>query len=390
MRKNPLKNKVRSPEKSSASRRQFLFGTVTAATGAAIAGFPMIAAAQTPVSLRWQGAWSAKDIFHEYALDYAKKVNEMSGGRLRIEVLPADTVVKPADLLDAVHKGVLDGCHAVPAYWSGKNSAFSLFGSGPALGMDANQFLAWMAYGGGRDLYDELLTRALGFDAVGFLYGPMPTQPLGWFRQPVTTAAQFKGLKFRTAGPAIALFRELGAAVNALPEDAIVPAMTSGLIEAAEFNNASSDRWLGLPEVAKVCMLQSYHQPAEVFEVLFNRKKHDALPGELKAVVKHAAEAASADMSWKAIHRYSEDYAWLREKQGVKFHRTPADVLRAQMKAWRAVAERSSKENPFFEKVLKSQLAWARRTVAWAQDTIVDSRIAYDYWFGKKPAAAKR
>jgi len=386
MLKNFLRSKSPSSETPRASRRHFLTGTVTAATGAAIAGFPMIAAAQTPVSLRWQGAWSPKDIFHEYALDYAKKVHEMSGGRLRIEVLPAGAVVKPFDLLDAVHKGTLDGCHGVPAYWYGKNSAFSLFGTGPALGMDANHFLSWMEYGGGRELYNELLTRVLNLEVVGFLYGPMPTQPLGWFKKPVTAAAQFKGLKYRTVGLAIDVFRELGAAAEALPDGEIVPAISSGRIEAAEFNNATSDRWLGLPDVSRVCMLQSYHQPAETFEILFNRKKHDALPADLKAIVKHAAEAASADMSWKAIHRYSEDYAWMREKQGVRFHKTPPDVLRAQMKAWGAVAERRSKENPFFEKVLNSQLAWARRTVGWALDTIVDPRIAYDHWFAR-PAA---
>ena len=385
MRKNFLKSKSGSPARPSASRRRFLTGTVTAATGAAIAGFPMIAAAQAPISLRWQGAWSAKDIFHEYALDYAKKVNEMSGGRLRIEVLPAGAVVKPADLLDAVHKGTLDGCHAVPAYWYGKNSAFSLFGTGPALGMDANHFLSWMEHGGGRELYHELHTRVLNLNVVGFLYGPMPTQPLGWFRKPVTSAAQFKGLKYRTVGLSIDVFRELGAAVNALPEAEIVPAISSRLIEAAEFNNATSDRFLGLPEVSKTCMLQSYHQPAEAFEILINRKQYDSLPADLKAIVKYASEAASADMSWKAIHRYSEDYAWMREKQGVRFHRTPADVLRAQMKAWGAVTKRRSQENPFFEKVFKSQLAWAQRTVGWAQATLVDSRIAYDYWFAKKP-----
>jgi len=386
MRESLLKGKPRLPERPVASRRRFL---AAAGTGAATAGFPMIVLAQSPVSFRFQGAWSAKDIFHEYALDYAKKVNEMSGGRLRIEVLPAGAVVPAFDLLDAVHKGALDGCHAVPALWSGKNSAFSLFGTGPALGMDANHFLSWMEYGGGRELYNELLTRVLNLEVVGFLYGPMPTQPLGWFKKPVASAAQFKGLKYRTAGLAIDVFREMGAAVNALPEDDIVPAMKEGLIEAAEFNNASSDRVLGFPDVSKTCMLQSYHQPAETFEVLINRKQYDALPADLKAIVKYAAEAASADMSWKAIHRYSEDYAAMREKQGVKFHKTPADILRAQMKAWGVVTQRRSQENPFFEKVFKSQLAWARRTVGWAQDTIVDSRIAYDYWFAKKPATGR-
>ncbi|MFN9129826.1 MAG: TRAP transporter substrate-binding protein [bacterium] len=372
--------------KSNPPRRKFLAGAALG-TGVA-AGFPMIARAQQPITLRWQSTWPAKDIFHEYALDYAKKVNEMSGGRLRIDVLPAGAVVRAFDLIDAVAKGTLDGGHGVSAYWYGKNSAFSLFGTGPAVGMDANNFLAWMAYGGGQALYDELVQNVLNLDVVGFVYGPMPTQPLGWFKKPVQNAGQLKGLKYRTVGLSIDVFKAMGASVNALPGGEIVPAMDRGLLDAAEFNNASSDRLLGFPDVAKVCMLQSYHQPAEAFEILFNRKRYDALPADMKSILKIAAEAASADMSWKAIHRYSQDYIEMREKQGVRFFKTPDDILRAQMGAWSTVVNEKRKENPFFAKVLDSQMAWARRTVTWSMDTLVDPRIAYNHWFGQKPAAA--
>jgi len=348
----------------------------------------MVARAQQPITLRWQSTWPAKDIFHEYALDYAKKVNEMSGGRLRIDVLPAGAVVRAFDLIDAVAKGTLDGGHGVSAYWYGKNSAFSLFGTGPAVGMDANNFLAWMAYGGGQALYDELVHNVLNLDVVGFVYGPMPTQPLGWFKKPVQNAAQLKGLKYRTVGLSIDVFKAMGASVNALPGGEIVPAMDRGLLDAAEFNNASSDRLLGFPDVSKTCMLQSDHQPAEAFEILFNRKRYDALPADMKSILKIAAEAASADMSWKAIHRYSQDYIEMREKQGVRFFKTPDDILRAQMRAWSTVVDEKRKENPFFAKVLDSQMAWARRTVTWSMDTLVDPRIAYNHWFGQKPAPA--
>ncbi|MCX7198634.1 MAG: TRAP transporter substrate-binding protein [Proteobacteria bacterium] len=370
--------------KSNPPRRKFLAGAALG-TGVA-AGFPMIARAQQPITLRWQSTWPAKDIFHEYALDYAKKVNEMSGGRLRIDVLPAGAVVRAFDLIDAVAKGTLDGGHGVSAYWYGKNSAFSLFGTGPAVGMDANNFLAWMAYGGGQALYDELVQNVLNLDVVGFVYGPMPTQPLGWFKKPVQNAAQLKGLKYRTVGLSIDVFKAMGASVNALPGGEIVPAMDRGLLDAAEFNNASSDRLLGFPDVSKVCMLQSYHQPAEAFEILFNRKRYDALPADMKSILKTASEAASADMSWKAIHRYSQDYIEMREKQGVRFFKTPDDVLRAQMGAWSTVVNEKRKENPFFAKVLDSQMAWARRTVTWSMDTMVDPRIAYNHWFGQKAA----
>ena len=374
------------PRQSAGPRRNFLAGTAAAA-GAAIAGFPMIAAAQSPAVLRFQGAWSARDIRHEYALDYARKVNDMSGGRVRIEVLAAGAVVKPTDLLDAVEKGALDGCHAVPALWARKDAAFALFGSGPALGLDANLLLSWVEYGGGRALYEELYARVLHLNVTGFLYGPLPTQPLGWFRRPLASPGELKGLRYRAAGLPGELLREMGAAVQELADEDVMAAARAGRLDAAAEGNLTPDRQLGLPEAFPVCMLQSYHQPAQVFEVLFNKKRFDALPADIRAMARYAAQAASADLSWKAADRDSADYARLRERPGTRLLKTPPEVLRAQLRAWSALAARRSRDNPSFEKILKSQQAWARRTVAWSLDTAVDPRIAYDHWFPRPSGA---
>ncbi len=376
------KAKQAAPEK--ASRRKFLTTAAVGTAGAAAAGFPMIAVAQSPITMRWQSTWPAKDIFHEYAQDFARRVNDMSGGRLKIEVLPAGAVVKAFDLLDAVSKGTLDGGHGVNAYWYGKNSAVALWGSGPAFGMDPNMVLAWHYYGGGKELLAEIYN-SLNMDVVSFPYGPMPTQPLGWFKKPIVKVEDIKGLKFRTVGLAVDVFTELGAAVNPLPGGEIVPALDRGLIDAAEFNNASSDRLLGFPDVSKTCMLQSFHQSSEQFEVLFNKKKYETLSKDLKAIIDHAVEAASADMSWKAIDRYSKDYQEMREKQGVKFFKTPDAVLQAQLAAWDKVIAKKSAENSLFKKVLDSQRAFAQRAALWQSDYSVNMRMAYAHFFpGKK------
>lgn len=369
--------------KKGISRRKFL-GVAAAAGGAAALGFPAVVKAQAAITMRFQSTWPTKDIFHEYALDFAKKVNDMSGGRLKIEVLPAGAVVKAFDLIDAVNKGTLDGGHGVAAYWYGKNTAYSLFGTGPCFGMDANMLLSWMEYGGGKELYDELQHNIMKFNVQGFLYGPMPTQPLGWFKKEVKSAEDFKGMKFRTVGLSVDDFKELGAAVVALPGGEIIPAMDRGLIDAAEFNNASSDRVLGFPDVSKVCMLQSYHQPMEAFEILFNKTKYDGLPADLKAIIKYAVQASSADMSWKAIDRYSKDYMEMAEKQGVKYYKTPKEVLEAQLKGWQKIMDEKSKENPFFAKVIASQKAYAARAAKWSKDTIVNMDLAYEFFFGKQ------
>ena len=284
--------KIEERNTQKVSRRNILKAAV-AAGGAAALGFPAIVKAQGPISMRFQSTWPQKDIFHEYANDFAKKVNDMTGGDIKIEVLPAGAVVPAFQLIDAVSKGTLDGGHGVVVYHYGKQTAVALWGSGPSYGMDANMMLAWHKYGGGKELLNKLYA-SIGANVVSFLYGPMPTQPLGWFKKPVTKADDFKGLKFRTVGLSIDVFTGLGAAVNALPGGEIVPAMDRGLLDAAEFNNASSDRSLGFPDVSKVCMLQSYHQSAEQFEITFNKTKYDALPAKMKSLIEYAVEACLA------------------------------------------------------------------------------------------------
>jgi TRAP-type mannitol/chloroaromatic compound transport system substrate-binding protein len=384
MKKKKLDDQV--ADKARASRRSFLKKAALGAAGAAVVTGPQIVVAQAPINLRFQSTWPTKDIFHEYALDYAKKVNEMTGGRLKIEVLPAGAVVKAFDLLDAVAKGTLDGGHGVVAYWYGKNSALALWGSGAAFGMDPNMVLAWHYYGGGKQIIEEIY-KSLNIDVVSYLYGPMPTQPLGWFKKPVTKPDDFKGLKFRTVGLSIDIFSGLGAAVNAMPGAEIVPALDRGLLDAAEFNNASSDRALGFPDVSKICMLQSFHQCSEQFEIIFNKPKFQSLPEELRNVLGYAVQAASADMSWKAIDRYSADYLEMQQKQGVKFYKTPDAILKRQLEIWDEVSKKKAEENPFFKKALESQRQFAQRAGRWQSDTNVDYRMALNYYFGAKKKA---
>jgi TRAP-type mannitol/chloroaromatic compound transport system substrate-binding protein len=200
-----------------------------------------------------------------------------------------------------------------------------------------------------------------------------------------------KGLKFRTVGISIDVFTTMGAAVNALPGGEIVPAMDRGLLDAAEFNNPTSDRILGFPDVSKVFMLQSYHQSAEQFEISFNKTKFDALPAKMRSIIENAVEAASQDLVWKSIDRYSKDYIELQTKDKVRVYKTPDSVLAAQLKAYdQATAKR--KDNPIFREIEESQKAFAARAVRYNLDNNVNPRLAYNHYFGKpagKPAAKK-
>ena len=382
------KNENQNDTASSVSkRRKFLSGA--AGAGAVALGFPMIARGQaTPISMRWQSTWPSKDIFHEFALDYAKKVNEMTGGELKIEVLPAGAVVPAFGLLDAVSKGTLDGGHGVLSYHYGKQNALALWGSGPAFGMDGQMLLSWHKYGGGKELLNKLYT-SIGANVVSFPYGPHPTQPLGWYKKPITKIDDFKGMKFRTVGISIDLFTGMGAAVNALPGGEIVPALDRGLLDGAEFNNASSDRLLGFPDVSKVCMLQSFHQNAEQFEIIFNKTKFDALPEKMRAIIGYAADAASADMTWKAIDRYSKDYIELQTKDHVKFYKTPDAILQKQLEIFDQVMAKRT-DNALFVEINESQKKFAERAVRWDLDTYVNRRMAYNYYFGKPATPVKK
>jgi TRAP-type mannitol/chloroaromatic compound transport system substrate-binding protein len=377
------KTPVSKSASRSSTRRTFLRGAALASAATVCA--PAVVSAQGPMSMRWQSTWPSKDIFHEYALDYAKKVNDMTGGDLKIEVLPAGAVVPAFQLLDAVSKGTLDGGHGVLVYHYGKQTALALWGSGPGYAMDANMLLAWHKYGGGKELLEKLYA-SIGANVVSFPYAPLYTQPLGWFKKPIAGPDDFKGLKYRTVGISIDLFTAMGAAVNALPGGEIVSAIDRGLLDAAEFNNATSDRALGFADVSKVCMLQSYHQNAEQLEITFNKTKFDSLPDKLKAIIANAVEAGSQDMMWKAIDRNSQDYILLQTVDKVKFYKTPDSVLKKQLELYDEIVKKYAATNPLFKEIVESQLAFAKRATQWEQDYVVSRRMAFEHYWGPKAA----
>jgi TRAP-type mannitol/chloroaromatic compound transport system substrate-binding protein len=364
-------------EKTKTSRRKFLLAA--GATGAATIAMPQISRAQT-ATLKVQGSWGAKDVFNEMAQDYVERVNAMAGGRLKIDYLVGGAVVHPFQVLDGVHGGQLDGAHTVPVYWYGKHKAASLFGTGPVFGFNANEGLGWIHNGGGKELFEELQTQIMKINVKSFFCMPMPTQPLGWFKQPITSADQLKGLKYRTVGLAADLFQAMGASVAQLPGGEIVPAMERGVIEGFEFNNPTSDRRFGAQDVAKNYMLGSHHQATEYFEIMFTRTKFNALPKEHQAILQYAAEATSSANEWKAMDYYSKDLQELINKDKVNVIRTPQAVFDAQIKAWDGVTAKVLTDD-FSKKVMESQKAWVRRVVYYGMTNSTDYKGAFNHHF---------
>jgi TRAP-type mannitol/chloroaromatic compound transport system substrate-binding protein len=359
------------------NRRKFLRGTAVA--GAATLATPAIADGHA-TTLKMQAAWSS-GIFLENAQSYVDRVHAMAGNSLKIDLLAVNSVVKTSQMQDAVHRGVLDACHYVPAYWYSKSKTASLFGTGPCFGWSSQEVLGWVNYGGGQELFDELMGD-LGLNLVSFFNSPMPAQPLGWFKEEIKSASQMEGLKYRTVGLAADVLLEMGMSVVQLPGGEIQPAMKSGLIDAAEYNNPTSDRDFGMQDVSKDYHLASFHQSQEFFEVSFNKKKFNKLPDELKAILKYASEAENSNFYWNNTKSYADDLEKLQSESGVNVHRTPDSVMQAQLEAWDVVTDRIASEDAFFAKVIESQKAYAKNVMGYLNLNQPDYKLAYKHYFG--------
>jgi len=380
------KSKVTGSETKGKARRKFLkAGAAVTAGGTAAIAFPQVSRAQT-VTLKMQSSWGATSPFQDMAKQYVERVQAMAGGRLKIDLLPSGAVVKAFQVQDAVHKGVLDAAHTVTAYWYSKNKSASLFGTGPVFGCNAPQIMAWIHFGGGKELLDELQTKILKLNVLSFFAMPMPTQPLGWFKFHVTSADQLKGLKYRTVGLATDIMQGMGLKVTQLPGGEIMPALEKGVIEAFEFNNPTADSRFGAQDVSKHYHMGSYHQAAEFFELQFNRSKFASLPKEHQAILEYGAEAANtANYGW-AMDVYSKDLQTLIHKDKVNVYRTATSIMQAQLKSWDEVLKKLNAADPFFAKVVASQKAWSERVAFYDIVNAADYKLAYEHYFpGKLP-----
>ena len=370
-----------SKAKEPVSRRKFLRGAGVAA-GAAVGTLaaPAVVTAQAPVVVKMQTSWPASDIWMDFAREYVDRVSEMSGGRLQIDLTPAGAIVGAFQVMDGVNDGVLDAAHTVAVYWYGKHKGASFFGTGPVFGGNAATMLGWFYQGGGQELYRELTQDVLGLNVYGFYGFPMPAQPLGWFKNPVTTPAELVGFKYRTVGLAADLMQKLGMSVAQLPGGEIVPAMERGVIDAFEFNNPSSDMRFGAQDVAKNYFLSSYHQASESFEFLFNKDFFDDLDPDLQAILKYAVEAVSTSNFALALNQYSADLVTLQQDHGVTVHRTSKEILDAELQAWDELIPELAQDD-WMSRCIDSQKAWVERVVFYELMNSPDLALAYEHYF---------
>lgn len=352
------------------------------ALGAALPG-----AAQAQTRLRVQSAFPAQGLYQIALENFAERVDALSGGRLKIELLPSGSVVPAFEVLDAVNKKVLDGGYTAPAYWLGKNKAAALFGPAPGgpYGMDVLDYLGWIYDGGGLQLYRDFYQTELKSNVVVFPLTASDRQALGWFKRPVAGWTDLKGRKCRQTGITAEVFSKSGMATVNRPGGEIVPAGERGVIDCAEFVGAAEDSMIGFQTIWKNFYPQSMHEPATVVELLINGDVWKALPADQQAIVQSASVEATLRSIYVRNKADAKALAEMRSKHNVTIHRTPDDIIVKTLESWDAIAQAEAGKNPFFKKVLDSQRAYAGQVVPTRRTITVPYTMAADhYWPVKK------
>ncbi|MBI3517197.1 MAG: TRAP transporter substrate-binding protein [Proteobacteria bacterium] len=357
--------------------------TCAAVAALLIAGPALPAAAQAPTKLRFQASFPSASTIFDNLKFWAERVKQLSGGRLEIEVLPAGTIVPAFEVLDAVHKQVIDGGHTAPAYWVGKQRAATLFGPAPGgpLGMDMMDYMGWLHDAGGMELYRELYQDQLKRNVVPIPMTSVANQVLGWFARPVANWDDLKGRKCRETGITAEVFAKSGMATVNMPGGEIVPAGERGVIECGEWVGPAEDMKIGFQTVWKNYYMPSTHEPATVLELLVNGDVWKKLTPDLQQIMLSAAWEATFRSQTIMNKLNAEALKELREKYGVKIQRTPDDILRKILESWDQIAREEEAKNPFFKKVYDSQRAYASQVVPARRFVVLNYSIQADYYW---------
>lgn len=333
-------------------RRRFLVkaGGALVAAGAAVAVDAPSVIAQPKHQWRMVTTWPVGLVtLHGAALRFAKFCDEMSGGRLKIQVFAAGELVPAFGSFDAVSQGTVDMAHSAAYYWAGKTPACQWFAAVP-FGLSAQGMNAWFYEGGGIELWDEVYKP---FNLVPRPCGNTGTQMAGWFKRKINTIADYKGLKMRIPGLGGKVVAKAGGTVVLLPGGEIFPALERGVIDATEWVGPEDDMRLGLHNAAKYHYYPGWHEPGTVEEAFFNKKSYDALPADLKAVVDRANQANNiavlADYNVKNAKGLHELRTKFKDK--VEVLPLPADVLKELKKLADETLEEEAAKDPMARKV---------------------------------------
>ena len=359
---------------------------------AATSGWAQAPAAGSVKNLKMQSTWPASLTLQDNFRMFADRVDKLTSGQLKIEAMPAGQVVPAFEVLDASHKKVIDGAHAVSYYWVGKNKAATLFSSTPAgpFGMDTIDFMGWLYEGGGLDLWWDFYQKELKLNVIAFPILPAGPQAFGWFKRPIKSLADFKGMKCRQTGIVAEIFQKMGMTTVNMPGGEIVPSAQRGVIDCAEWVGGVEDMRLGLHNVWKYHYTPGMHEPSVVGELIINNDVWKGLSAQQQESIRSATTETFLRWWVRWQKQNADAIEEMRTKHGVQILRTPPDILIAFLKAWDQMAAEESAKNPFFKKVLDSQREYASKVVPAKRFYAPPySFAANHYWPEQAKSAAK-
>jgi len=344
--------------------------------------FAVSAMAQTRV-LKMQASWPPASTVYEQFLQFAKRVEQLSGGRLKIETMPGGQIVPPFEVLDATHKKVLDGAHTWAGYWVGRNKTAILFTGAPGgpFGMDHIDFMSWMWHGGGFEMYQKFYADTLKMNVVALPMHTASPQALGWFKRKIESVADFKGMRCRQTGIAQEVFNEMGMRTVNMPSGEIMPAAERGVIDCAELVGGVEDLRFGFQTIWKFHYAPSLHEPVSIGELLINGDVWRELPNDLQEIMKGAAYETLFWFWAKWQRMNAEAVAEFKTKHNVNVLETPPDLHKEFLAAWDRIAARESDRNPLFKQVYESQRQWASISVPAKRLYFPSYGTAADYYW---------
>jgi TRAP-type mannitol/chloroaromatic compound transport system substrate-binding protein len=351
---------------------------------------PTPAPAGGPRTLKMQSSWPASLTLQDNFRFFAERVDKLTAGQLKIDALAAGQVVPAFEVLDATSKKVIDGAHSVSYYWVGKNKAATLFASTPAgpFGMDTMDFMGWVYEGGGLELWWDFYQKELKLNVVVFPILPAGPQAFGWFKRPIKSLADFKGMKCRQTGIVAEIFQKMGMQTVNMPGGEIVPSAQRGVIDCAEWVGGVEDLRLGLPQVWKYHYVPGMHESSIVGELIINADVWKSLTPQQQEAIRSATTETFTRWWVKWQRQNADAIEEMRTKYGTQILRTPPEILIAFLKAWDEIAKEESAKNPFFKKVLDSQRDYAAKVVPAKRFMFPPYSFAANYyWPEGKPGA---
>ena len=368
--------------------------TIVAAVVAA--AFAAGAQAQAPATktIKVQSTWPASITLQDHLRILAERIDKLTGGAVKIEAMSAGQIVPPFEVLDATNKKVLDGYHAISYYWVGKSPTMALFAGPPGgpFGMDHMDYLGWLYVAGGLEMWREFYQKEMKLDVIMWPAHPSSPQALGWFKKPLRSVADFKGMKCRQTGLNAEIYAKLGQSVVNMAGGEIVPAAQRGVIDCAEWVGGVEDLRLGLPGVFKYHYTPGMHENNSIGEFGMHLDVWKSLTPQQQEAVNSAVKDTFITWLTRWQKQNADAIEEMIKKHGVQIRRTPPEILLASLKAWDEVAAENSAKHPSFKKVYDSQREYAAKVVPAKRYMFPPYSFAANYYWPQEgaPAADKK